>query len=195
MSTQIQKVAGLDKRYAYVYQQGGHPIRSAEQMLPDKPLSCKPPDDEWQRILNERSWWATGYTGNETGTPEEMELIKKLLSFGGFEACMAYKEPDVKPLLERGQLWYGDRIRMMPGEQSQCHRNSCGLWLANRNRFEVAVATGYALSKDGLWRQHSWMLLRGHRSVKVVETTQPRVAYYGYVMTTGEAEKFCYDND
>jgi len=195
MKTQVQTTAGLDKRYAYVYRQGGHPIRSAEQMLPDKPLDCRPLDDEWQRIINERNWWATGYTGAETGMPEEKELIKKLLSFGGFEACMAYREPDAKPLLERGQLWYGDRVQRMPGERSQCHRNSCGLWSANRDRHEVAVATGYALSTDGMWRQHSWMMLRRHRSVKVVETTEARVAYYGYVMTTEEAERFCLDND
>ena len=119
---------------------------------------------------------------------------RKLLTFGGYEACMAYHEPDVKAILERGQLWYGDRVDMMSGEQSQCHRNCCELWLENKDRHEVAIATGYALTKDGLWRQHTWLMLRRSRSVRVVETTTKRIAYFGFVMTTEQSEDFCSKN-
>lgn len=86
---------------------------------------------------------------------------------------------------------------MQKGEPSQCHTNSAMLWEANKSRTlegpyreELALATGYAMSEDGLWRQHSWCVLRTPARVKVVETTVPKVAYYGFVMTHAEAERF-----
>jgi hypothetical protein len=185
----------LDKRYAYVYRQGGHPISDASQMLPEKALTCRPLDKDWQENINRDKWWASGYTGAETGMPDDMALIKKLLSFGGYEACVDYQEPDAKAILERGQLWYGDRVDMMPGQPSQCHLNSSYLWQANKDQFEVAIATGYALTSDGMWRQHSWVMLRRYRSVRVIETTTQRIAYFGFVMTMEQAEKFCLYND
>jgi len=187
-------IASVNGRYAYVYKNGGDPIYHAEQMLLDKPLVCNPIDEDWQNRINTDCWWASGYTGNDCGSPLEMELIKKLLSFGGYEACVEYQDADAKNLLERGQLWYGDHAILIKGAPNQCHRNACNLWLGNCTTHEVAVATGYALSNDGLWRQHSWLLQRKSRSVQVIETTMKRIAYFGYVMTEAEAKQFCSEN-
>ena len=51
-------------------------------------------------------------------------------------------------------------------------------------------ATGYALSADGMWRQHSWLIHRKPRSNRVVETTEPRILYFGFAMTLEHCEKF-----
>ncbi|MDR0287131.1 MAG: hypothetical protein LBI03_05415 [Clostridiales bacterium] len=51
------------------------------------------------------------------------------------------------------------------------------------------------MSKDGLWRQHSWLIHRGYRSIEVIETTETRVAYFGFVMMYDEALEFCKSND
>jgi len=48
--------------------------------------------------------------------------------------------------------------------------------------------TGYAISADSLWRQHSWCYDR--RRQRVVETTERRVAYLGFRMTVNEAVWF-----
>jgi hypothetical protein len=194
MSKTDNPFSTLDKRFAYVLRKGGHPIYNAEQMIPDKPLDCKPLSNEWQQSINEGKWWATGYTGSDSGTQSDMELRDKILTFGGYEACMQYQEPDAQAMLSRGQLWYGDKCVRKRGQPCRCHSNSCNLWQANRKSHEIAIATGYALSKDGMWRQHTWLVLRKPRSVKVVETTEPRIAYFGFVMTDEEAEKFCQDN-
>jgi hypothetical protein len=37
--------------------------------------------------------------------------------------------------------------------ENSCHWNVAALWLQKREGI-TAVATGYALSDDGLWRQH-----------------------------------------
>jgi len=48
------------------------------------------------------------------------------------------------------------------------------------------IVTRYALSDDGMWRQHSWVLV-GER---LVETTEEREQYFGVVLSDGEAEEF-----
>ncbi|HEX7958941.1 MAG TPA: hypothetical protein VF493_03430, partial [Terriglobales bacterium] len=60
-----------------------------------------------------------------------------------------------------------------------------------RERFGiVAIATGYALSEYGLWRQHSWGILRDG----VLETTKTRLKYFGIVLQGGEADFFASSN-
>ena len=80
-------------------------------------------------------------------------------------------DPLVAVLPDHGRRLEG-RTRSAEGEPSQCHANACLLWLAG----EVdSVVTGYALSGDGLWRQHSagWDF-----DGTVVETTEARDAYF-----------------
>lgn len=122
-------------------------------------------------------------TGN-TGCP----LKKKLLEIGGWAACIPHLEPDLEKILSRGRRFPGKSV-MMKGEPSRCHSNSAYCWDANRELCKIC--TGYALSRDGMWRQHSWVL---HSDGTVVETTEKRVQYFGYVMTEEECERFLLDN-
>jgi hypothetical protein len=61
------------------------------------------------------------------------------------------------------------------------------LWLKKEEEL-VAVATGYALSDDGLWRQHSW----GMRRDAIIETTEARVLYFGFLMQEADANSFAH---
>jgi len=58
---------------------------------------------------------------------------------------------------------------MVPGD---CHNNVRKLF---RAKLIEKVIYGYALSKDGLWRNHSWGLSKG----VIIETTAERIAYIG----------------
>jgi hypothetical protein len=40
---------------------------------------------------------------------------------------------------------------------------------------DLMIGSGFALSDDGLWRHHSWLL----RGDTIIETTEPRDAYFG----------------
>ncbi len=175
------------------------PIINPAQIVPEK-ITWNPIGAEWKnRISN--NWWAVNYKKDplESLDKEKTLHIQKvlklrdlLLSFGGEEACMPFTEEDIDKLLSRGQFWYGDKITMMKGEPGQCHRNTCDLWDANKDK--VFIATGYALSADSMWRQHSWGVHCKKRINRIAETTTPRVAYFGFVMTNEEAEDFFMDN-
>ena len=59
---------------------------------------------------------------------------------------------------------------------------------------DVYKRQGYALSEDGLWRCHSWVVQPMARTVRVWETTVKRVAYFGVVLTSEECEDFVENN-
>ena len=54
--------------------------------------------------------------------------------------------------------------------------------------------TGYALSDDGMWRQHSWCICdAGEEYIEdsiIIETTEKRLAYFGFIMDEEESEEF-----
>jgi hypothetical protein len=115
-------------------------------------------------------------------------LKKKLLAIGGWAVCAPVIEPDKEKILERGRKFPG-RSKMMRGEPCRCHSNSAACWEENREL--CRICTGYALSKDGVWRQHSWVYTSDGI---VVETTEKRVQYFGFIMNEDECEDFCLNN-
>ena len=129
-----------------------------------------------------------------TAIPAEQEarqaLVDGLLAWGGDRVLVPLHEPDLGALRTRGQLWTGKGHVRCPGEASRCHGNAAALWEANPDL--VLLATGYALSDDGLWRQHSFAVQARPR--RIVETTVPRVAYFGFVLTTKESGRFAEEN-
>ena len=197
-----KEIEELNKIAAYIKNK---PITEASQMT--NIIECVKMDEEWlAAIKGKNDFWYTGFTGklnekvraSQLGNPKELERLKKifelrdrLLTFGGEQVCLPTIEEDLEDIMERGQLWYGDRIKMMKGESCQCHYNSCMCWDDNKDK--VRIATGYALSKDGMFRQHSWLIWIKPRKNIIIETTQPRVAYFGFVMTEAECEKFYTD--
>ena len=116
------------------------------------------------------------------------DLKERLLSFAGEAVCLPAYEPDLENILSYGQFWLGYNAERMLGEDCHCHSNSALLWEVNKDK--TVICTGYALSADGMWRQHSWLIHRKPRSNRVVETTRPRVLYYGFAMTPELCERF-----
>lgn len=148
------------------------------------------PSAEWLERSNQN-----GFTRGHTFDTGRLEGLKNiLLDIGGWSVVLPRIEPDFLKLLTRGRRFAGRSVQMK-GESSQCHLNSAYLWDANRETdLHLYICTGYALSKDGVWRQHSWCAYPTKRSWRVVETTQKRVQYFGYIMHDTEAEQFLYDN-
>jgi hypothetical protein len=121
--------------------------------------------------------------------PRMLELREKLLGINGCAVVVPQKaEPKLEALLARGTVFdgRGDWMKMAP---SACHWNVSYLWLHVAGR-PFSIGTGYALSEDGLWRQHSWAM----DGDKIVETTVPRHTYFGIVLNPAEADRFASAN-
>ncbi|MBK7092438.1 MAG: hypothetical protein IPH59_12085 [bacterium] len=110
--------------------------------------------------------------------PAWRELGDRLKLIGGTAVCAAFEE-DMNLVLRAGVTWAPIQkdILLIRGENCRCHQNVLRLWEANP---DLKACTGYALSKDGIWRSHSWCFDQSiHR---IVETTGKRVAYHGAVL-------------
>jgi hypothetical protein len=149
-------------------------------------MKTKKPDEKHYQELTKR-----GLTRNAIHSDYD-SLKLRLLDIGGWSVILPRIEEDYSEIMDRGRKFAGKSITKR-GMQSQCHRNSANLWDANRNKLKIC--TGYALSKDGIWRQHSWCVMRTKRSWRVVETTTKRIQYYGYIMNEDESELFLYGNE
>ena len=114
--------------------------------------------------------------------PEFTKLEQKLLSLGG-DMVVPRREPDQDKILSWGRLWNG-AVKVVKGLPRNCHENVAKLWRKHPRRYHIA--TGWALSEDGLWRQHSWII----HGDTVVETTIPMEKYFGFVLTPLEAQRF-----
>ena len=113
------------------------------------------------------------------------QLSRLLRRLGGqYIVAPAWPDPDIGALLDRGFVMSGPGT-LRKGKKSKCHNNVASLW-RSRRRPIVAIGTGYALSDDGLWRQHSWGIMRSG----LIETTAPRTKYFGLVLQGFVADAF-----
>lgn len=146
-----------------------------------------------QKMLLQSSWWARDYKGRLPLNLQQQQhrpLILSILRFGGNEVCMPDEEPDLDALLTDGEFLYGELAKLVPMRQSECHANSSALWRASPAALQIM--TGYALSVDGMWRQHTWCLEAN--TGRPVETTTARLGYFGIVLSAEEAKAFSLSN-
>jgi len=124
--------------------------------------------------------------------PDLARLEERVLAVGGAMLVTPPDdiEEDLDKMLERGEAFDGRNALLRRGRPIACHANSAALWEKHPERY--TICTGYALSRDGLWRQHSWAL-DGYLK-RLIETTTLRLAYFGYRLDDLEAEAFASAN-
>jgi hypothetical protein len=144
----------------------------AVQRAPKLRRTFSPLEPGRESILRERNQAAFS---NE---PRRADLERRLLDLGGTFALLFLPDHQIGELLDRGRYFPGVKALFSQGEDSACHANASMLFVASRG--EVRIASGYALSPDGLWRQHSWGVVV--EDGRVVETTERRVRYFGFVL-------------
>lgn len=72
-----------------------------------------------------------------------------------------------------------------PLDPVHCHKNCLDLQCyVGTGRREYQTVHGWALSDNGIWYCHSWCIKRAGPE-KIVETTRPRLAYFGFVLPDG----------
>ena len=141
------------------------------------------PSKDWRELLNKK-----GFTRNYPHKNKDLEKLKqKLLRIAGWAVVLPEKEHDINEYFSRGKKLNG-KSTLRLGKPCQCHHNSSLLWLKSKEK--IKICTGYALSKDGVWRVHTW----GIENNKIIETTEKRILYYGYVLSRIESAFFCQVN-
>lgn len=98
-------------------------------------------------------------------------------------------------LLKEGQF-FGSTDIIEKGTPCQCHSNvalfyEMALSVYGEDQKIYKIVTGYALSKDLIWRQHSWIL---KNDSEIVETTEPRIRYFGVILTDKNLKVFIEEN-
>jgi hypothetical protein len=116
----------------------------------------------------------------------EIKLLANLLVELGGQFLVAPPGADfyISNLLEFGFVMSGP-VQLNIMRANSCHQNVSLLW-KDRKLGMVGIGTGYALSDDGLWRRHSWGVLREG----IVETTDNRVKYFGLLLQGSRASQF-----
>lgn len=114
-----------------------------------------------------------------------LALRQVILQHSG-EEVVPPRSPELllEMLVQDGALTAAESVVKMPGLKSDCHNNAVALW---RRGDAVAVGTGYALSDDGLWREHSWAW---DDQGRIIETTESRSRYFGLRFDADGAEWF-----
>jgi len=112
-------------------------------------------------------------------------LREAVLRHGGHDVVPPDRpDPLIDMITEQGVPVTAEEVVQRAGERSECHANVVRLW---RQGEATAIGTGYALSDDGLWREHSWAWDADGR---LLETSVSRVRYFGVRLDGPEADWF-----
>jgi hypothetical protein len=170
---------------------GSTPTHLGDQ--PPFAIATKEPDLAWRaRFAENRADQLTALPAaicedrefSDLATWAKTMLHGGLVGFGGWQVALPALDQDLDRVVSRGFLLDGAGARQVKGQPSDCHANSLGVWAKAPTR--TAMMTGYALSEDGMWREHSWAVERTKTGTRVIETTTSRVAYFGFIRSPEE---------
>ena len=152
---------------------------AAETIAPEESTVQAPLQQGIKQAFKDTATDAKINSGGSTQITDAPSLQKTLLERGGNKVAFNAREAgSVERLGARGQFWDGADAEQHPMEGSNCHANSVQLMEEGKGD----VTNGLALSKDGVWRPHTWVT--GPNGV--IETTTPRQAYFGTTLTRDE---------
>lgn len=138
------------------------------------------------------------------------KLKKKLISLGGSKVAGTSND---KNMLKRAKVLESKNILIRTMIRSSCHYNSAQLVIDHSEseyKGELQMWIGWGLSSDGIWREHSWIVakedselfpIKGEdgeyeetsvSSGTIIETTEPRVMYFGHPISGEEFDRIAY---
>lgn len=175
-------------------------IRTFQQLkdlgIVTNPIECKPMDEEWKQRIAEKKWWANA---NRDKVPTNKipirKFMDKLLEFGGEEVCISSWDMFDDLCVIDGQFWFGKDFNQAYNKDFRCHTTTVDLWeILKSNR---VICNGFALTDDGVWRQHTWIIHLDiddtHENIikrEFIEPHSPKIAYYGICMNSMLSESY-----
>jgi hypothetical protein len=120
----------------------------------------------------------------------EIEIFRRLLlDIGGIQLVAPPGPDPAVPILIGAGFVMAGLVQCEIMKHIRCHENVARVWAQQRSGV-IGIGTGYALSHDGLWRQHSW----GLRREGILETTVRRTKYFGRLLQGRDANSFAESN-
>ena len=117
--------------------------------------------------------------------PALRELRRILLKLGGDEFVpSAEQDPMTNFLIDFGIVFAGPVV-VKPCAPGRPERSLSRIWKGRLHGI-VGIGVGYALQQDGLWREHSFGVLREG----VLETTTIKRKYFGLLLIDQAADGF-----
>ncbi len=114
------------------------------------------------------------------------KLSEILLAIGGDVVVpMPFADQFLSHQVNRGRVMEPTSVRLELGEPSNCFENSENI--VNQSNSHGVFCVGYALSDDGLWREHGWVW--DQRDGSIVETTVLRECYFGIGINTQKEDE------
>jgi len=112
------------------------------------------------------------------------ELAERIQAVAGGTQLVIPPAPgdDLVALIAAGSVMDASKVEHRPGRPSSCHLNTA----ARAALGQCHPATGYALNGT-TWREHSWGVTADGT---IIETTEPRDAYFGIVLAGDIAQSF-----
>jgi hypothetical protein len=123
--------------------------------------------------------------------PRWTELADRLIRLGGDDVIAIYDE-DLDQLLSEGRVWPVEGLELRERGSALFRAAAAALYqsLSAEEPGTARLVTGWALSRDRLWRQHCWVV----RDERVLEPMAQRLVYYGIALTPERAQAFCWTN-
>lgn len=142
--------------------------------IKDVLLNVNPVTQERITVLKLKPWW------NDKFDQFQQYLDTK---FPGTHVVSFPSEDASSTVLKLDTFMFPDQNTVLTVMQrSACHDNCIALHYHDKSH---RIFTGYALSGDGLWRHHSWIMTQKNC---IVETTEDRLMYIGYDATNENKE-------
>lgn len=127
-----------------------------------------------------------GFADSKGPDADSKVLLRTLLALGGEKVVIPFDDQDVSGMfVANAEALEPKGVVMKKGRVSDCHANSARLWAEDRKARKLL--TGYALSPDGLWRRHSWVL---DKKGVLLESTEKRTLYFGITLPPPMARAF-----
>jgi hypothetical protein len=98
------------------------------------------------------------------------------------------EDPYLQAIANIGVPFTDTRVRIKRGRPNECHRNAALFWLKGQCD---AIAIGYYLGPDDIWRQHSWGVMG---DCTILDTHAAGRMYFGIRLDSMAAVKFAEDH-
>ncbi len=134
-----------------------------------------------------KDWWPKKNKKDAKKEPALAQLLDKLQKIAPntwvvHNPALMF-DPQLPLVAREGKRWKTGSLKYEQGKPNSCHWNAAGLC---RDDKRLKLVTGYALSSNGTWHQHTWAV----NDKGIVETTYKYAAYFGVELTGAQRKAF-----